>query len=1010
MRNYAITLVFYVFIIAQTTPELGIKNTFKPHYAYTDATLIHANGDTVKQALLLVRGEHIQYAGPAKQIPSGYTRIPLKGKFIYPGFIDLYAHYGIRKAPKHPRPKSPQYKGKRSSTDYWNDAVHSDKNWISQFNSDTKEAKEYLENGFTVVNSFQQNGIFRGKSVVTALSNKRPNFTVLIPQFQHALSFNKGNSVQSYPTSLMGSIALIRQVFYDVEWYKNAHNAFKQNPFQTQPELNTALENLVQEKSFLFDPENDLSMLRAQKIADEFKFSFAYLGTGHEYKHLSFLKKKKPFLIMPLNLPEKPALNYENAVDDVSLHELRHWETAPYLLSDLSKSKIPFSLTLHRLKKKNTFLSQIRTFISHGLSEKDALNALTIAPANYLGLKTRIGQLKKNYYANFIVTDGPIFSENSQILATFVQGEKHEFKPLDNYNFPGKYQLNIATLDATLTLEEGKKLTGKLTVGKKSFTVKHINTFKNQIQFSTSVDTVLHSGVYRFTGFANEDKSLSGYARTPKNDRVSWTAAFKQMINKKDKKKQKKSFKKQSSLTYPNLAFGNTSLPKQQSVLIKNVTVWTSEKEGILKHTDVYVKNGRFEEIGKNLSVPKNTLIIDGTGKHLTAGIIDEHSHIAISQGVNEGSHSITAEVHIGDVVNPTDINIYRQLSGGVTTSQLLHGSANPIGGQAQVIKLRWGHSAEEMKFHQAPPSIKFALGENVKQSNWGDRFNTRYPQTRMGVESFMRDRFNNALAYQNEWNAYNDLSRSEKRKTVPPRKNIQLDVLLEILNGKRFVHCHSYVQSEILMLMRLAEEYGFKISTFTHILEGYKVADEMRKHGAMASTFSDWWAYKFEVKDAIPHNAGLMAEKGVVTSINSDDAEMGRRLNQEAAKSILYTGISQEEAWKMVTINPAKQLMVDQYVGSIKESKHADFVLWTANPLSVYATVEQTWIEGKQYFSKEKYLEKRLQVNIEKASLIQKVLQDKHSKSSGKPPAKTLKKEWHCEEKHDVWSSLNNH
>ncbi len=292
--------------------------------------------------------------------------------------------------------------------------------------------------------------------------------------------------------------------------------------------------------------------------------------------------------------------------------------------------------------------------------------------------------------------------------------------------------------------------------------------------------------------------------------------------------------------------------------------IWADTNGG----ADILISGGKIIAIGKNIAKSADTTI-DVTGKHITAGIVDEHSHIAISGGVNEGTSAITSEVRIGDVLNPDDISIYRQLSGGVTSSHLLHGSANPVGGQLQFIKLRWGADADGIKFDGTPPTIKFALGENVKQSNWGERFTTRYPQTRMGVEEIMRDGFQAALEYEKEH------SDGKRKDGLPFRRDYRLDALLEVVRGERLVHCHSYVQSEILMLIRLAEEFGFKIQTFTHILEGYKVAREIARHGATASTFSDWWAYKFEVYDAIPQNAAIMHEQGIITSVNSDDDEI---------------------------------------------------------------------------------------------------------------------------------------
>ena len=351
----------------------------------------------------------------------------------------------------------------------------------------------------------------------------------------------------------------------------------------------------------------------------------------------------------------------------------------------------------------------------------------------------------------------------------------------------------------------------------------------------------------------------------------------------------------------------------------------------------------------------------------MTAGIVDEHSHIAISGDVNEGTQSVTSEVRIGDVVWPDDINIYRQLAGGVTTSHLLHGSANAIGGQSQLIKLRWGKSAEQMKFEGWDGFIKFALGENVKQSNWGDRQTVRYPQTRMGVEQVLYDAFSRAKTYDLQWKNFKGVG-------TCPRRDLELDALAEILNKKRFITCHSYVQSEINMLMHVGDSMGFKVNTFTHILEGYKVADKMKAHGANASTFADWWAYKFEVYDAIPYNSALMSRVGVNVGVNSDDAEMARRLNQEAAKAIKYGGLTAQEALKLCTLNPAKMLHIDNRVGSIKVGKDADLVLWSDAPLSIYAKPLYTLVDGIIYFDHSQQEQKQKQILADRALLIQQM------------------------------------
>ena len=323
------------------------------------------------------------------------------------------------------------------------------------------------------------------------------------------------------------------------------------------------------------------------------------------------------------------------------------------------------------------------------------------------------------------------------------------------------------------------------------------------------------------------------------------------------------------------------------------------------------------------------------------------------ASSINEGGHNSSAEVSIMDVINPDDVNIYRNLAGGVTTVQILHGSANPIGGQSAIIKLKWGSEINDMFFEDAAPFIKFALGENVKQSNWSG---SRFPQTRMGVEQVFVDHFDRAKEYGKEWTKYNSLSSRQKRSINKPRFDEELETLWEILKGERFISSHSYVQSEINMLMKVAEMFDFRIKIFTHILEGYKVADKMAEHGVGGSTFSDWWGYKFEVNDAIPYNASIMHNAGVTVALNSDNSELSRRLNLEAAKAVKYGTVDEEEAWKFVTLNPAKLLRIDDKVGSLKAGKHADLVVWDGHPMSLFTKTEQTYIEGALYFDKDQH------------------------------------------------------
>jgi imidazolonepropionase-like amidohydrolase len=437
-------------------------------------------------------------------------------------------------------------------------------------------------------------------------------------------------------------------------------------------------------------------------------------------------------------------------------------------------------------------------------------------------------------------------------------------------------------------------------------------------------------------------------------------------------------------VTYPFEPFGwsEDQAPKQETILIKNATVWTNEKEGVLQNTDVLIRNGKIAAVGKNLS-DAGARTIDGTGKHVTPGIIDEHSHIAAAS-INEGGQSVTSEVRIADNLNPDDINIYRQLSGGVTTSHILHGSANTIGGQTQLIKLRWGADDDDLKFRGWPGQIKFALGENVKRSPAINGLQNRYPDTRMGVEQVLVDAFTRAKDYQKAWKEYE--SNKGKKGTTAPRRDLELDALVEILENKRFITCHSYVQSEINSAMEVANRMGYHYNTFTHILEGYKVADKMKAHGANASTFSDWWAYKMEVQDAIPYNAAIMQRVGLNVAINSDDAEMARRLNQEAAKIVKYGGVTEEEALKMVTLNPAKMLHVEEKVGSLKVGKDGDVVVWSDHPLSIYAKSLYTIVDGTIYFDRENDARMQAQVDAERNRLVKKMVGEKRSGAPVQP------------------------
>ncbi len=440
-----------------------------------------------------------------------------------------------------------------------------------------------------------------------------------------------------------------------------------------------------------------------------------------------------------------------------------------------------------------------------------------------------------------------------------------------------------------------------------------------------------------------------------------------------------------------------------REMLIKNATIMTAS-HGTIKNGSILVRDGKIAAVGANVNASNaNAMVIDATGKYITPGIIDCHSHTAVEGSVNEGSLSVTSMVRIQDVIDPYAVNVYRELAGGLVTCNVLHGSANAIGGQNAVIKLKKGKPVEEWFIKDAPPGIKFALGENPKRSNNNNPQpgqQRRYPGTRMGVEETIRDAFIRAKEYMRDWQEY-EAKKGSDQTAIAPRRDLQLEALVEILQGKRLLHSHCYRADEIQMLLELGDELGFKVATLQHVLEGYKVAKEIAAHGAGGSTFSDWWAYKLEAYDAIPYNAAIMTNKGVITTINSDSDEHARRLYLEAAKTMKYGGLTEEQALRTVTLNAAIQLKIDKRTGSIDVGKDADFAIFNGHPFSVYSRVEMTIIEGEVYFDRQKDLEMREAIKKEKEELKRKERETRGNMPAGRPTPPTPMPNEHDDDPH---------
>jgi imidazolonepropionase-like amidohydrolase len=958
----------------ETFPVNGSYDIRSGQFAFINANIVVSAEQTIKNGTLIIKDRKIEQVGTALNIPKGYVIIDLKGKYIYPSLIDAYTSYGLPETPRQSfsgRGSAPVFTTTKQGAYHWNEAIKPEMNAHSIFNLDAKKAEEMKKNGFGTVNTLIKDGIARGTSAAVTLGDESNNLVMLSAKTAANYSFSKGTAKTDYPSSLMGSIALLRQTYLDAAWYKSQSKEF-----------NISLDEFNKQQNLpqIFEVENWEDVLRADKLGDEFGKQYVFKSGGDEYQRIADIKATTGKFIIPINFPK--AYDVEDPADarSVTFAQMKHWELAPTNPAVLEQNGITFAISPAGLESPKDFWTNLRLAIDFGLSEKQALKSLTEIPASILGIDKKVGTLNVGKEANFLITSSPLFAKENIIFENWVQGKRFIVSQMDVKDLRGDYDLVIAglgKLDMKIGGSIGAYEVNIVRTGADSVKIK-ANFVRNGDLVNLVFDLTKNpKGDFRLSGYLDKASPLTfkGDAIAANGNTTNWSATFKAPFIEKEKKEEAKGVSNVGKVVYPLVAYGNPELPKAETIIFKNATVWTNEKDGILKDADVWVENGKIKAVGKNLSA-NNAKLIDAKGKHITPGIIDEHSHIAISRGVNEGTQAVTSEVRIGDVLDAEDVNIYRQLAGGVTTSHLLHGSANPVGGQTQLIKLRWGNTPEGLKFGNNPGFIKFALGENVKQSNWGE-FNTiRFPQTRMGVEQVFIDAFTRAKEYKAAMAAYNGAK--NKSGLTQPRKDLELEALVEILDGKRHITCHSYVQSEINMLMKVADSMGFKVNTFTHILEGYKVADKMAKRGIAGSTFSDWWTYKMEVLDAIPYNGKLMHEAGVLTAFNSDDAEMARRLNQEAAKAVKYGGVSEEEALKFVTLNPAIMMHIDDRVGSIKPGKDADLVLWSEHPLSVYAKAEKTLVDGIVYWDYEKDEQKRKEIKEEQARLIQKMINAK--------------------------------
>ena len=956
-------------ILVSSFAALALAVTPRVH-AIVGARIVTAPGQVIERGTIVIRDGVITAVGAHVTVPPDARVWEADSLTVYPGMIDAFvpvpeteAAAGGRGPGRRPGPAASESRGAAHELS----AVRSETRAVAMLPIAEDQRRSLRAAGFTMIQLAPRNGILRGESAVIGLGDGGANEVVVRPDAAQIIALEPMR--EGYPGSLMGAITVIRQAMIDAKWYRDTKAAYEKAPQgKERPEENVsweALQPLIagrQPAWFLAD--DMLEVLRSSAIAREAAIGAVAVGGGDEYKRIREIAATGMSLVVPVNFPEAPDVSDAATALEVSTEELRHWYYAPENPAVLARNGVGFALSARGLKDPKKFRANVATAIERGLKPADALAAVTTTPARLLGLSERVGSIAAGKIANLTVTRGELFSSQGKVVEVWVDGNHYE-TPAEDAAIKGAWALQWGGSRHVMIVTAEKDTTVKLAAGADTLAGRAVRHEGDRLRFEVqrgsdpveAFDLRLRSEVLRGT-LSLPDRSQAGShevvgVRVPED--------------KKDKDTPKKDAKVATPVVMGNTEAWRMPEPAQPAaVLVRNATVWTAGPQGILRGADVLIRGGKIAAVGKGLAPPANATVIDATGKHVAPGIVDEHSHSAILGNVNECTNSVTCEVRIADVINSESSNIYRQLAGGTTIMHLLHGSCNPIGGQCAVIKNKWGEAPDRLLFAAAPPTVKFALGENPKQSNWGADANGRYPQSRAGVEQVIREAFQRAQDYRAamaEW-------KQGKRK-LPVRRDLQLEAVQEILEGKRLIHCHSYRQDEMLMLMRLAENFGFRINTLTHVQEAYKVADEIATHGASAIGFTDWWAYKYEVMDGIPWNGYLLWDRGVNVGFNSDDSELARRLNTEAAKAVKYGGVPEEEAIKFVTLNPARSLKIDQRVGSLEVGKDADFSIWSGSPLSPYSACEQTWIEGRKYFDRQADLAGRQSLAQERDQLI---------------------------------------
>ena len=958
---------------SRTQPVEGMRDNGTGYHALVGARVVTGPGQVLDNATIVIRDGLIQSVGRGTDAPPGARVWDLDGLTVYPGFIDAHADLEMDAVPE----------GGDIGPTHWNPQVRA---WFSTTRNlaDDEDRRAALRSqGFGAALVVPKEGIFRGTASLVGLGDEGVRERILRPDIAQSIGFRRSFELGgSYPNSAMGTIALMKQTLMDADWYIRAWDAYESSgraflPPETSEAL-AALEDVVQgSQPVVFETGGEEEYLRAHTLASEFGLQAWYRGNGNEYRIIDLLRNRSEPLIVPLDFPDAPDVGYPGAALDASLAGLRHWYLAPTSPAQLADAGVGFAITTDGLSSLNDFLPNLRIAVARGLSTDDALAALTTTPAAWLGIDRTHGTITEGKVANLIVSEGDLLTEEATVRDVWVQGRVYGITRPAQIDPRGTWEIASDDewgFDAVLVLEGSlNRLRGYLDIASTGPELPggaRVDLASARAVAETGrIDARFNGEVLGYQGMA----LLSGSVRG--DEFYGWTS----LPNGADpsfRGTRTEGFEGRERGTVamdvpeidlpfirPMMDYGRSSIPEQPAaVVVRNATVWTMGPGGILEGADLLVRAGTVEAVGTDLDAPRGAVEIDATGKHVTPGMIDPHIHSGVS-AVNESGFAIVPEVRMGDVVTHNNIWMYRQLAGGLTTAHIKHGSANPIGGENVFVKMRWGLLPDGLKLENAPRTVKFALGENPK------RRQGRYPDTRMGTQEIIRDHFMAARDYEREWQRW-----EETGEGLPPRRDLRMEAILDILNQELLISSHGYRADEFLALIRLAEEFGFRVQALQHGVEAYKIAPELAASGVAAVVWSDWGAFKLEAYDATAYNARILIEAGVVTSLHSDNSQIASRMNWEAGK-LLRTGLTPEQALSTVTIGAARAMALDDRVGSLEAGKDGDFVIWSGDPLSQFTRAEQTWVDGRRYFSLEEDAAMRDRIAEERRQLIQAIL-----------------------------------